>query len=125
MKDQEIREALDRHWIASNADDFEAEHSIYHDDAILEYPQSGERFRGRATIQLTRSLQPNKKHFSIRRITGSGAVWICEYLLTYDERPYHTVSIMEFRENKIARETQYFADPFEASAWRAKWAERI
>jgi ketosteroid isomerase-like protein len=44
-EDRNIRAALDRHWAASDANDFEAEHEIYHDDAVLEYPQSGERIR--------------------------------------------------------------------------------
>jgi hypothetical protein len=125
MRDEETRAALDRHWSASDASDFETEHDIYLDDAVLEYPQSGERIRGRRDIQITRSKQPNTKHFAVRRIVGSGDLWITEYILTYDGRPSYTVSIMEFSGNKVARETQYFADPFEASAWRAQWAERM
>jgi hypothetical protein len=125
MRDQEIRTALDRHWAASDADDFETEHDIYLEDAVLEYPQSGERIRGRRNIQITRSNQPNKKRFAVRRIIGSGDLWITEYVLTYDGKPFHTVSIMEFSGNKVAREVQYFADPFEASAQRARWVERM
>ena len=60
MKDQEIRAALDRHWAASDANDFETEHSIYREDAVLEYPQSGERIRGRRNIRITRTHQPSK-----------------------------------------------------------------
>ena len=71
MSDQEIRAALDRHWAASDANDFEAEHSIYRDDAVLEYPQSGERIRGRRNIQASRSAQPNKKRFTVQRILGA------------------------------------------------------
>jgi SnoaL-like domain len=123
MTDHEIRAALDRHWNASDRDDFETEHDIYLDDAVLEYPQSGERIRSRRNIQITRTRQPSKKHFAVRRIIGSGDLWVSEYVLTYDGRPYHTVSIMEFSGDKVARETQYFADPFEASAWRAQWVE--
>jgi hypothetical protein len=125
MSDQEIRAALDRHWAASDANDFEAEHSIYREDAVLEYPQSGERIRGRRNIQITRAKQPSKKRFAVRRIIGSGDLWVTEYILTYDGKPSYTVSIMEFSGGKVARETQYFADPFEASAWRAQWVERM
>jgi SnoaL-like domain len=121
MSDAEIREALNRHWAASDADDFDGEHAIYHDEAVLEYPQSGERIRGRRNIQITRTVQPNKKRFSIRRITGGGDLWITEYVLTYDAQPFYTVSIMEFRGTKVIRETQYFADPFKASEARASW----
>jgi hypothetical protein len=120
-----IRAALVQHWAASDVDDFETEHSIYRDDAILEYPQSGERIRGRANIQTTRTLQPSRKRFTVQRIIGSGHLWITEYILTYDAKPSHTVSIMEFLDGKVVRETQYFSDPFEAADWRKPWAERM
>ena len=124
MREQEIRAALDRHWAASDASDFEEEHRIYREDAVLEYPQSGERIRGRRDIQITRANQPSKKRFAVRRVIGSGDLWITEYILTYDGKPSYTVSIMEFRDGKVAHETQYFADPFDAPAWRARWVER-
>jgi hypothetical protein len=125
MSDQEIRAALDRHWAASDASDFAAEHDIYLEDAVLEYPQSGERIRGRSNIRITRTRQPSKKRFAVRRVIGSGDLWVTEYILTYDGKPSFTVSIMEFRGGKVARETQYFADPFEASTARAQWVEKI
>jgi hypothetical protein len=125
MEDAEIRAALDRHWAASDANDFEAEHSIYREDAVLEYPQSGERIRGRSNIQASRTAQPNLKRFAVRRVIGTANVWVTEYLITYDGRPSYTVSIMEFLEGKVARETQYFADPFEPGPSRAQWADRM
>jgi len=125
VRDQMIRAALDQHWAASDANDFETEHRIYHEDAVLEYPQSGERILGRSNIQNQRATQPSKKRFSVRRITGGGDLWVTEFVLTYDGKPSYTVSIMEFRDDKIARETQYFADPFVAPAWRAQWVERM
>ncbi len=125
MEDKEIRAALDRHWAASDANDFEAEHQIYRDDAVLEYPQSGERIRGRWKIQASRTAQPNRKRFTVQRIVGSGNLWVSEFVLTYDGLPSYTVSIMEFVEAKVARETQYFADPFEPGPSRAQWVERI
>jgi hypothetical protein len=125
LRDQEIRAALDRHWRSSDSGDFEAEHDIYLEDAVLEYPQSGERIRGRSNIQLSRTNQPNRKRFAVRRIVGRADLWITEYVLTYDGRPSHTVSIMEFSGDKVSRETQYFADPFEPSASRAQWVERM
>ena len=125
VRDQEIRAALDQHWAASDACDFETEHLIYHEDAVLDYPQSGERTRGQRNIQDQRASQPNKKRFTVRRIIGSGDLWVTELILTYDGKPSYTVSIMEFRGDKVARETQYFADPFPAPAFRAQWVERM
>ena len=125
MRDQEIREMLNQHWTASNSGDFATEHDIYHDDAVLDYPQSRERILGRHNIQITRTIQPNNKRFVVHRITGSGDLWITELVMTYDDKPFYTVSIMEFRGVKVTHETQYFADPFEAADWRKKWVESM
>jgi SnoaL-like domain len=125
MTDQDIRAALDRHWAASDADDFATEHEIYREDAVLEYPQSGERIRGRQHIRLSRTNQPNKKRFTVRRIVGSGDLWVTEFILSYDGKPSYTVSIMEFSGDRVVRETQYFADPFPPGASRAQWVERM
>ena len=125
MTERDIRDALDRHWSASDTNDFEREHDIYRDDAVLEYPQSGERIRSRRSIQASRVAQPNAKHFKVRRIVGAGDLWITEYIITYDGQPSYTVSIMEFLDGKVARETQYFGDPFEPGPSRAHLVERI
>jgi hypothetical protein len=125
MDDSKIREALDRHWAASDASEFEVEHDIYRDDAVLDYPQSGERIRGRRNIQASRTVQPNFKRFTVRRIVGSGDLWVTEFILTYDGRPSYTVSVMEFQDGKVAHETQYFGDPFPPGPSRAHLVERI
>ena len=125
MNETGIREALNRHWAASDANDFDVEHDIYRDDALLEYPQSGERIRSRRNIQASRMAQPNAKRFTVRRIVGAGDLWVTEFILIYDGRPSYTVSVMEFLDGKVARETQYFADPFEPGPSRAQWVERM
>ena len=125
MDENMIREALDRHWAASDANDFDVEHDIYREDALLEYPQSGERIRGRRNIQASRAAQPNTKRFKVRRIVGAGDLWVTEFILSYDGRPSYTVSVMEFSDGKVARETQYFADPFEPGPSRAHLVERM
>src|SRR6202521_4695842 len=125
VRDQEIRAALDQHWAASDANDFETEHRIYQEDAVLEYPQSGERIRGRRNIQASRTVQPNSKRFTVRRIVGRGDLWVTEFILAYDGQPSYSVSIMEFLDGKVARETQYFGDPFEPGPSRAQWVERM
>ena len=124
MDDLMMRTALQRHRDASNANDFAAEHEIYREDAVLDYPQSGERIRGRHNIQESRFVQPNKKHFTVRRIIGSGGLWITEFVLSYDGIPSYAVSIMEFRDGLVAKETQYFADRFDPGPSRAHLVER-
>jgi hypothetical protein len=120
----DARAALQRHWDASDNSDFEIEHEIYHEDAVLDYPQSGERIRGRRNIQESRTVQPNQKRFSIRRIIGDGDLWVTEFVLTYDGIPSYVVSIMELRDGLVAHETQYFSDRFDPSASRAHLVER-
>ena len=123
MEDREIRAALERHWAASDANDFAVEHEIYRDDAVLHYPQSGERIRGRAKIQESRTVQPNEKRFSVQRIIGNGQLWVSELVLSYDGAPSYTVSIMEFTDGKVARETQYFGAPLETGTSLAHLVE--
>ena len=125
MDDAGIQAALNRHWTASDANDFDAEHAIYRDDAVLEYPQSDERIRGRQNIQASRLAQPNAKRFTVRRIVGHGNLWVTEFVLAYDGRPSYSVSIMEFLDGKVARETQYFADSFEPGPSRAHLVEKM
>jgi hypothetical protein len=125
MDDRSVRLALERHWEASDANDFDAEHEIYREDAVLDYPQSGERIRGRRNIQESRTVQPNKKRFTVRRMIGSGNLWVTEFVLSYDGRPSYVVSIMEFHEEKVAHETQYFTDRFDPGPSRAHLVERM
>ncbi len=124
MEEREIRAALDRHWAASASGDLNTEHEIYADDAVCDYPQSGERILGRNNLQALRSHHPGKPAgFELRRLFGSGELWVTEYTIVYLGRTSYTVSIMEFKDGKVIHETQYFADPFDAPAWRAQWVE--
>lgn len=126
MQEEKIRGALNAHWQASAAGDFDTEHDIYADDAICDYPQSGERIFGRTNLQALRSHHPGKPAgFDVRRIQGEGNLWITEYSINYNGRSAYTVSIMEFRNGKVVHETQYFCDPFEAPGWRSQWVQQI
>jgi SnoaL-like domain len=124
-RDADFRARLRGHWEASESGDIEAEHAIYADDAILDYPQSGERFRGRSRIQAQRGGHPAERHFTVRRIQGGGDLWISECVITYDGVPTYSVSVMEIADGHVSHERQYFADPFPAAAGRAELAESI
>ncbi|MGV2291687.1 nuclear transport factor 2 family protein [Trinickia sp. YCB016] len=125
MHENPIREALNAHWQASAAGDLNAEHDIYDDGAICEYPQSGERIVGRRNLQALRGHHPGKPAgFDVRRIQGNGNLWVTEYTISYQGRPSYVVSIMEFANDKVVHETQYFSDPFEAPGWRSQWVEQ-
>ena len=125
MGDDGLLAALRQHWAASDANEFDDEHRIYRDDAILEYPQSGERLRGRQNIQASRAAQPNAKRFTVRRIIGGGNVWVSELVLTYDGQPFYVVSVMEFEDGEVVRETQYFGEAFDPGPSRAQWVEQM
>jgi hypothetical protein len=124
-RDVDIRDRIEQHWEASERGDADAEHAIYAEDAILDYPQSGERFRGRSKIQAQRGGHPAERHFTIRRILGHGDVWVSECVITYDGVPTYSLSVMEVTDGVVTHETQYFADPFEAAPGRAALAEPI
>jgi hypothetical protein len=123
--DADVRAQIHEHWEASERGDIEAEHAIYAEHAILDYPQSGERFRGRSRIQAQRGGHPAERHFAIRRIQGGGDLWVSECVITYDGVPSYSVSIMEIRERLVTHETQYFAEPFDADPGRVGLAEAI
>lgn len=117
------RTAIEQHWRASEDGDIEAEHALYAADAILDYPQSGERFQGRTTIAAQRGRHPAKRTFTVQRISGHGNLWVSECIITYDGTPTSSVSIMEFSDELVVHETQYFVNSFKAPAWRAALAE--
>jgi hypothetical protein len=117
------RTVIEEHWRASEDGDTEAEHTIYAVDAILDYPQSGERFRGRTIIAAQRGGHPAERHFTVLRISGNGNLWVSECIITYDGVPTYSVSIMEFARELVVHETQYFADTFSGPAWRTALAE--
>lgn len=121
--DRRTRAAVEEHWRASELGDIEAEHAIYAPDAILDYPQSGERFRGRAAISAQRGGHPASRHFTVLRIVGSGDQWVSQCVITYDGVPTYSVSVMEFADGYVTHETQYFAEAFGAPEWRTALAE--
>jgi hypothetical protein len=121
--DSQRRAALEEHWQASERGEAEVEHDIYSADAILDYPQSGERFRGRDTISVQRGGHPASRHFTVLRIVGNGDLWVSECIITYDGVPSYSVSVMEFADSAVVHETQYFADAFGAPEWRMALAE--
>ena len=123
-----MRAILDRYWEATVALDLDRVDEFYHDDAIVEFLQSGERIRGRHNIYELRAHYPAKVTYKMLRVRGDGNLWTTEVIVTYDNdrgRPVYGVAIMEFRNDKVAHETLYFAYPFEPPEWRSQWVERI
>ena len=120
-----IREGLLQHWRFEGID-YDKSHEIYHDDAVLEFPQSGERFVGKDRFLTWRRKYPAKLDFRIRRIGHSGDLWVTENLISYDGSPWmFTINILTFRGAKIAHERLYVFEGFEPAEWRGEWAERF
>jgi hypothetical protein len=127
VKPKETVALLLKHWEAVRTGEMGEELAIYHNDVTFDFPQTGETINGITNLRSTRIHTPKKPaDLLVRRILGSGNFWLSEYKLTYEDEtcPEHAVSIMEFRGDKVFRETQYMADPLEPPAWRAKWIEK-
>jgi hypothetical protein len=121
LNDNELRIALGRHWEYEGTD-YDISHEIYHDDAVLEFPQSGERFEGLKNFKEWRSQYPANLKFHTRRITHRDDLVVIENLISYDGQPWSfTVNLMEFRGDKVAHERIYIMDGWEAAQWRAPW----
>ena len=121
MDEAGLRAALERHWEYSGRDE-DVAHEIYHDDAVLEFPQSGERFDGVANFREWRRQYPAAVAFQLRTLRGRGDFWVAENSISYDGGPWQpTVNILEFRGDKVARETIYITESWDAPTWRAPW----
>jgi ketosteroid isomerase-like protein len=121
MDETSLQTALERHWQYAGRDE-DVSHEIYHDDAVLEFPQSGERFEGVENFREWRRQYPAHLDFRIRRIKHDGDLVVAENLISYDGAPWmFTVSILEFRGDKVERERAYIMEGWEAAEWRAPW----
>jgi hypothetical protein len=121
MDEQTVRAAVQRYWDYSPIDQ-DVAHAMYHDDAVLEFPQSQERFEGKASFMAWRKLYPAAVETQLQRVRGHGAFWAVELSIRYDGGPWHSgVALLDFRGDKVARETIYFAEAQEAPEWRAPW----
>jgi hypothetical protein len=123
LDEHRVRELITDHFAAAGRDEVAAA-EIFADDAIVEWPQSGERIRGKANIVALHEAAPVRIDFDVRRTLGCGDLWVTETTIRYDgARPTRAVFIMEFRDGKVVRETDYFGDPFDPPAYRAAWVE--
>jgi hypothetical protein len=123
MQYEQVREMLLRQWTYTGGPNEAKAAELYHDDVVLEFPQSDEWFQGKANQQAWRERYPAKLDFEPQEIRGSGDLWIAEGRLSYDGgNPVHYVKIIQFRGDKVERETLYFAEPFPAPDWRKPWA---
>jgi ketosteroid isomerase-like protein len=122
-----VKQLIDEHFEAAISGDEAAFTALIHDDFVQEWPQSGERVRGRvACLNVYRNYPGGPPQMAFGRISGEGDHWVLEGTARYpDGSDYHTVAILEFRDGKIARETDYFGPSYPAPEWRREWVESI
>jgi len=124
MDDGALLRALKRHWEYAGRDE-DLSHEIYHEDAVLEFPQSGERFEGVANFREWRRQYPAWLQFHTRRITHRDDLVVVENLISYDGAPWmFSVNLLEFRDDKVAHERIYIMDGWDAADWRAPWRSK-
>jgi SnoaL-like domain len=114
-----VRAMLEQHFAGGDPD---VSHAMYHDDAVLEFPQSGERFVGVENLRAWRTNYPGSTTVEFREVRGRDDLWVAEISIRYDQGPWNLgVSILEYRGGKIARESIYVTEAWEPPAWRARW----
>ena len=126
MDDATAPAAIAEHFAALGRDEERAA-AIYADDAVLEYPQSRERIRGKANIIASRRAYPGRPMtFQVDRTTGGGDAWTTEFTLRYDgAEPHRAVKIHDLRDGLVIRERIYIAEPWDAPEYRSEWVELI
>ena len=134
MGETENRRTLERLQAVMSSGDMkglvDAADELYTSDIVEEWPQSGERITGLENLKAVNDNYPamtgTQPRLSFRRLSGSGDVWVMEGTIDYGNGvPVSIVSIAELRDGKIAKQTDYFADPFEAPAWRSRWVQVV
>lgn len=128
MGEQENRQAVEYFAKTLESGDMEAMKAMFDeytaDDFVQEWPQSGERLRKDGARAVNENY-PGMPSFQIKDVRGSGDLWVLQGTLDYGQGPVHGVSIFELRDGKVVKQTDYFADPFEAPEWRAQWVEKM
>jgi len=122
---REIERLIERQWGKVRTGDFADAHEWYAEDCIVEWPQPGERIRGKKNLLALREAYPTGVEFEMRRIIVRPDLGVSEYVIRYGGEPVNVVAIVEFGDGEVVKETQYFAEPFPPPAWRAQWIERM
>jgi len=119
------REVVERFFAASERGDWDAVATMLDEGMVMEWPQSGERFRGRDNaVAAMRSQRVRPEVVGERRLIGSGDVWVVMVPLRYGTDLYHYVAVLEVEGGRIRRGTGFFGAPFPAQDYRAKYADK-
>jgi ketosteroid isomerase-like protein len=97
---------------------------LFHEDAVMDWPQSKEMVVGGDNRRAIYGQFPSLPTVTPRRMLAAGDLVTLEATLSYGDKPYLTVFIFELADGRIKRETAYWSDPFDAPDWRAQWVTR-
>lgn len=124
---QDSKQIVEGFWVAMQTNDFNAAGEFLHDDYILEWPQSGERIRGRANFVAVNEQYPahGRWEFTIHRIIAEGDEVVSNVSMTDGEITGRAITFSTIRDGKITHQTEFWPDPFEPPFWRAGWVEKI
>ena len=125
MSEQQNRDTLERYFQAFERQDLDAMEELLHDDYVEEYPQSGERIRGKDNWRKIAENYPGLPNMTDHSYVLSGDLGVMKMTLEYDGNRVYACEIVDLEDGKIKRARAYFAEPFEAPEWRAQWVERM
>lgn len=118
---------VEQFWAAMNTNDFRAAAGWLHEDYVLEWPQSGERIRGRENFAAVNELYPaaGSWQFTVKRVVSGEQDVVTEVAVTDGQVRATVITFSEMRDGRIFRQVEYWPDPFDAPQWRAPWVEVI
>jgi ketosteroid isomerase-like protein len=124
---QESKQVVQNFWAAMQTNDFRRAGELLHDDYVLEWPQSGERIRGRANFVAINENYPahGRWEFTIHRILAEDDEAVSDVGVTDGVVTAKVITFSTVRDGRILRQIEFWPDPFEPAAWRTQWVERI
>ncbi len=126
MSDVASRQVVERFWAAMGENDFQAAGELLHDEFVLEWPQSGERIRGRSNFVAINEQYPatGRWRFTLHRLVADSNGVVTDVTVTDGTVSGRVITFSEVRDGRIVRQTEYWPDPFEPATWRARWVEQ-
>ena len=121
------KQVIERFWGTMQTNDFKAAGELLHEDFVLDWPQSGERIRGRENFVSINQNYPahGRWEFTVHRIIAEGDQVASDVDVTDGAIRGRVITFSTIRDGKIWRQTEFWPDPFEPAPWRTAWVERI
>ena len=124
---QESKQVVESFWAAMQTNDFKRAGELLHEEYSLEWPQSGERIRGRANFVAVNENYPahGRWEFTVHRLFAEGNEVVSDVGVSDGVITGRVITFSTIRDGRILRQTEFWPDPFEPAAWRAQWVDKI